>query len=317
MAALWRLLLLSALLAACELRCASAFRICAFNAHHFGESKSKNSVVMKTLVKIVTRCDVILLQEVRDSKRKALPTLLAQINRESRDQYDYVASERLGRTGSYQEQYAFFYRTGSVLVTGKYQFPDDRPGDKDAFAREPFVVKFKAPKTEIQEFVLIPQHTSPTNATKEMDALYDVLQDVRRMWKTENIILLGDFNADCGYLAKKNRDKVRIITDPNLKWLLPEDTDTTVRASTSCAYDRIVVNGRKLSNAVVPSSARAFNFQEEFRLTEDEALDVSDHYPVEVLLRSAAVPVKVRLRSAAVSLSCSLLLVLLMLLSQS
>lgn len=37
----------------------------------------------------------------------------------------------------------------------------------------------------IMDFVLIPQHTTPSNTTKELDALYDVLQQVRKMWKTE------------------------------------------------------------------------------------------------------------------------------------
>ncbi|KAA8591198.1 hypothetical protein FQN60_002141, partial [Etheostoma spectabile] len=39
--------------------------------------------------------------------------------------------------------------------------------------------------TDIKEFVLIPQHTTPANTTKELDALYDVLQDVKKRWKTE------------------------------------------------------------------------------------------------------------------------------------
>lgn len=39
--------------------------------------------------------------------------------------------------------------------------------------------------TVIGKFVLIPMHTSPTNATKEIDELYDVFQDVRQRWKTE------------------------------------------------------------------------------------------------------------------------------------
>ncbi|XP_055015802.1 deoxyribonuclease-1-like 1 isoform X2 [Boleophthalmus pectinirostris] len=279
-------LLLVFLFSLCNLHLTVAFRICAFNAYHFGESKSKNGQVMKTLVQIVSRCDVCLLQEVRDSKKKALPALLNQLNRGRGADYDYVASERLGRSEAYQEQYVFVYKTSSASVTGTYQYPDNRPGDQDAFAREPFVVRFRAPKTDIKEFVLIPQHTTPTNTTKELDALYDVLQDVKRMWKTENVMLLGDFNADCGYLAKKNRNKVRLITDSNLQWLIPDGSDTTVRESTNCAYDRIVVNGRKLFDSVVPSSAKAFNFQQEFRLSEDEALDVSDHYPVEVLLKS-------------------------------
>ncbi|TMS16349.1 Deoxyribonuclease gamma [Larimichthys crocea] len=280
------LLLLSFLVGVCDVQGASGFRICAFNLQHFGDSKSKKSTVMHTLTRIITRCDVCLLQEVRDSKGKALPQLLTNLNRyDSEHVYEAVASERLGRTESYQEQYVFVYRTGTVTVTGQYQYPDDKPGDVDAFAREPFVVRFKAPKTAIKEFVLIPQHTTPTNTTKELDALYDVLQDVKKMWKTENVMLLGDFNADCGYLAKKNRKNVRLITQEGLIWLIPDKTDTTVRSSTSCTYDRIVVNGESFARAVVPLSAKPFNFQKEYRLTEEQALEVSDHYPVEVLLK--------------------------------
>ncbi|XP_023198747.1 deoxyribonuclease-1-like [Xiphophorus maculatus] len=279
-------LLLSLLLGVADVRGGSEFRICAFNLHHFGESKSNKNEIMITLARIITRCDVCLLQEVRDRKGTAVSKLLQTIRRyDTRNQYDLLASERLGRKGSYQEQYVFVYRTNTVKVTDRYQYPDNMPGDEDAFSREPFVVRFKAPKTSIQEFVLIPQHTTPTNATKELDALYDVLQNVRRMWRTENVMLLGDFNADCGYLAKKNRDKVRLITDRSLHWLIGEDSDTTVKHSTSCSYDRIVIHGEKFNGAVVPSSAQPFNFQQEYRLTEEQALNVSDHYPVEVLLK--------------------------------
>nr|XP_046253965.1 deoxyribonuclease-1-like 1 isoform X2 [Scatophagus argus]XP_046253966.1 deoxyribonuclease-1-like 1 isoform X3 [Scatophagus argus] len=280
------ILLFSFLMGVCDVRGASDFRICAFNLHHFGESKTKKSNVMHTLTRIITRCDVCLLQEVRDSKQKALPQLVDHLNRyDTEHVYDAVASERLGRSDSYQEQYVFVYRTGTVTVTGQYQYPDNRPGDVDAFAREPFVVRFKAPNTVIKEFVLIPQHTTPANTTKELDALYDVLQDVKRMWKTEDVMLLGDFNADCGYLAKKNRKNVRLITEKSFFWLIPDKTDTTVRSSTSCTYDRIVVHGERFARAIVPFSAKPFNFQMEYRLREEEALEVSDHYPVEVLLK--------------------------------
>lgn len=39
--------------------------------------------------------------------------------------------------------------------------------------------------TVAKEFVLIPQHTTPSNATKEIDELYDVFVDVRERWKIE------------------------------------------------------------------------------------------------------------------------------------
>ncbi|XP_029362158.1 deoxyribonuclease-1-like 1 [Echeneis naucrates] len=279
------ILLISFLVGMKEVRGGSDFRVCAFNLHHFGDSKSKKSDVMHTITMIISRCDVCLLQEVRDSKGKALPTLLTQLNSyDHYHQYNAVASKRLGRSDSYQEQYVFVYRTDRVTVTGQYQYPDNRWGAVDAFSREPFVVRFRAPRTVIKEFVLIPQHTTPVNTTRELDALYDVLQDVRKMWKTENVILLGDFNADCGYLAKKNRKNVRLITEKALFWLIEDEIDTTVRSTTSCAYDRIVVHGEKFFRATVPLSAKPFNFQTEYRLTEEQALEVSDHYPVEVLL---------------------------------
>ncbi|KAF6732354.1 Deoxyribonuclease gamma [Oryzias melastigma] len=301
------LLLLSFLL---QVRAAYGdFRICAFNLQHFGESKSKKADVMQTLVRIITRCDVCLLQEVRDSRGTALPELLQQIRRfDPKHEYKSVSSERLGRSESYQEQYVFVYRSSTTAITGEYQYPDDLPGDEDAFSREPFVVRFKAPQTAVREFVLIPQHTTPANATKELDALYDVLQRVRKMWGNDNVMILGDFNADCSYLPKKNRKNVRLITDTSLSWLIPDTADTTVRSTTSCSYDRIVVHGETFNRAIVPSSAKAFNFQEEYSLTEKQALNVSDHYPVEVLLRV------LRTRSnnggGSFSMDCFMLLIL-------
>lgn len=43
-----------------------------------------------------------------------------------------------------------------MKVTGEYQYPDNRPGDVDAFSREPFVVRFKAPKTGEFSDTLLP-----------------------------------------------------------------------------------------------------------------------------------------------------------------
>ncbi|XP_028849877.1 deoxyribonuclease-1-like 1 isoform X2 [Denticeps clupeoides] len=265
-----------------------AFRICAFNVKSFGDSKSSDESVMSTLIRIVSRCDVCLLQEVRDTKRRAIPSLLDALNRfDRRHQYDYVASERLGRKQAYQEQYVFVYRTDSVSVRDRFQYPDTTPGDSDAFAREPFVVWLRAPSTVAKEFVLIPQHTSPSNATKEIDALYDVFVEIKRRWRIENVMLLGDFNADCGFVAKKNWKNVRLCADTSFLWLIGDAEDTTVKESTHCAYDRIVVHGESFKRAIVSDSARAFNFAKEFLLSEEQALLVSDHYPVEVELKTA------------------------------
>ncbi|KAJ3606974.1 hypothetical protein NHX12_026489 [Muraenolepis orangiensis] len=272
----------------CGVLGASGFRICAFNLHGFGESKSNNEEVMKTIVKIIVRCDVCVLQEVRDSKHKALPKLLSQLNSYNRRyQFDHVASERLGRSPAYQEQYVFVYRTDSVSVTAQYQYPDLFPGSVDVFAREPFIVRFSAPRTAIKSFVLVPLHSSPTNATKEIDSLFDVFVAVKKKWKTEKILFLGDFNAGCSYLPIKYRKDVRLLTDRRFQWLIDHDVDTTVRESTDCAYDRIVVHADSMGY-IVPRSAEPFLFPHEYHLTEEQALSVSDHYPVQVTLKSSS-----------------------------
>ncbi|KAK3547132.1 hypothetical protein QTP86_015600 [Hemibagrus guttatus] len=262
-----------------------AFKICAFNVQSFGGSKATDATVLHTVTQIVARCDVCLLQEVRDQKKTAIPRLINRLNNYERDHhYDYVSSGRLGRTPTYQEQYVFVFRTDSVSLIDAYQYPDTQKGDEDAFAREPFIVRFRAPKTVIGEFVLIPMHTSPSNATKEIDELYDVFEDVRRRWKTEDIMLLGDFNAACGYVAKKNRKKIRLYSD-EFSWLIDDKQDTTVRQTTDCAYDRIVVHGDWFLRAIVPFSAQPFNFASAYQIMEEEALRVSDHYPIEVELK--------------------------------
>uniref|UniRef100_A0A673Y825 Deoxyribonuclease n=1 Tax=Salmo trutta TaxID=8032 RepID=A0A673Y825_SALTR len=274
------LLLLLFLLSLSGVKPTSGFKICAFNVQSFGDSKSHNT-------EIVSRCDVCLLQEVRDSKQKAIPLLITELNRHnSQNQYDYVASERLGRTPSYQEQYVFVFRIGSVTVTDQYQYLDMLRGDEDAFSREPFIVRLHTRKTAIRDFVLVPQHTTPTNATKEIDALYDVFLDVKKKWKTEMVMFLGDFNADCGYVAKKNWQHVRLYSNQAFVWLIGDAEDTTVRETTTCAYDRYV-------SAFNPNQVRLLYITryvcQRLRLnTQPVALDVSDHYPVEVELKAGS-----------------------------
>ncbi|RXM29939.1 Organic solute transporter subunit alpha [Acipenser ruthenus] len=51
------------------------------------------------------------------------------------------------------------------------------------------------------------------------------------------------------------------------------------------SQSRIVVHGKEFLEGIVPNSARPFNFKKRFRLTEEEALEVSDHFPVEVDLK--------------------------------
>ncbi|KAM9855874.1 deoxyribonuclease I-like 1-like [Aulostomus maculatus] len=272
----------------CALNAALALKICAFNVKSFGESKANNKKVMGILLKILSRCDLCLVQEVRDSKGEAIQNLVKGLNRfDELNSYSYVESERLGRR-SYKEQYVYVYRDNMLKVKDHYQHPKLEAvgtNDTNVFSREPFIVRFHSPTTLVKDLVLIGQHTCPRTAMKEMDELYTVFRAVSKKWKTDNVIILGDLNAGCSYVTIKGWRVVRLRSDPKFHWLIGDDEDTTVREKTHCAYDRIIVHGREIISTVVPGSAQPFNFKENFHLTEEEALEVSDHFPVEVDLK--------------------------------
>ncbi|XP_041801393.1 deoxyribonuclease I-like 1-like isoform X7 [Chelmon rostratus] len=272
----------------CVLNGISSLKICAFNVQSFGESKANNKRVMGMLLKILSRCDVCLIQEVRDSKGEAVQALVKDLNRfDKSNSYSYVESERLGRK-TYKEQYVFIYRSNVLKVKEHYQYPKqegDGSNETATFSREPFIVRFHSPTTLVKDFVLIGHHTCPRNAMKEIDQLYTVFKGIHKKWKTDNVMILGDLNAGCSYVTIKGWRAVRLRSDPKFLWLIGDEQDTTVRERTHCAYDRIIVHGREIISCIVPGSAQPFNFKENFHLTEEEALEVSDHFPVEVDLK--------------------------------
>uniref|UniRef100_A0A3Q3BE52 Deoxyribonuclease n=2 Tax=Kryptolebias marmoratus TaxID=37003 RepID=A0A3Q3BE52_KRYMA len=272
----------------CVLSVTSALKICAFNVQSFGESKANNKRVMGILLKILSRCDLCLVQEVRDSKGEVIQALVKDLNRfDKSNSYSYLESERLGRK-SYKEQYVYIYRSNMLKVKEHYQYPKlegDGTNETEVFSREPFVVRFHSPTTQLKDFVLIGQHTSPKSAMKEIDELFTVVKRISKKWRTDNLMILGDLNAGCSYVTNKGWKGVRLRSDPTFRWLIGDEQDTTVREKTRCAYDRIVVHGQEVVSGVVPGSAQPFNFKETFHLTEAEALEVSDHFPVEVDLK--------------------------------
>ncbi|TSM44171.1 Deoxyribonuclease gamma [Bagarius yarrelli] len=241
-------------------------------------------------------------------------------------EYGYAISQRLGRK-SYKEQYGFIYRRKLVSVKSVYQYPDTQPEDIDAFAREPFVVWFSSPTTgkkkqpdflfclcdnniniintivmgvfpmwqhgsffyaaEIKDFVIIPIHTTPEAAVKEIDELHDVHRNVSQHWQSKNFIIMGDFNAACGYVPKKEWRNIRLRSDSSYVWLTDDKLDTSVKESTRCAYDRVVLHGKAMIQAVKPESVEVYDFKDAFGLTEQEALTVSDHFPLCINVNAA------------------------------
>ncbi|XP_029358014.1 deoxyribonuclease-1-like isoform X2 [Echeneis naucrates] len=230
-------------------------KVAAFNVKQLGINRINDEKVLNTLIEIVSRYSVMVLLEVLDSSGKAMDRFLTKLNQHRqnrRNPFTMESSIPLGRS-NYKEKFVFFYRESEVDLVDTFQYKERR----DVLAREPFVVKFRCLNTALRDLILIPVHSTPVDAALELDALANVVEAVRGKWRSNSIMILGDFNADGRYLSERTNESPM----------------------------RIVVYGRRMNNAVVPNSARVFNFSRAYHLSAQDAERISDHYPVEVELQ--------------------------------
>ncbi|KAL3974603.1 olfactory receptor [Sarotherodon galilaeus] len=226
-------------------------KIASFNAQRFGLTKVSDPAVLTSLVKIVSRYDIIVILEVVDVTGDSVRVLVEELNRvNTTHHYAQQLSTRLGRS-RYKEQFLFLYRDDVVDLIDCYQYDDDQVDDVDAFTREPYILYFKPHNTVLRDIMLIPVRTAPNDSKKELDELYDVFLVVKEKWKTDE------------------REEIRIRSDKNFHWLIGDNVDTMAKTSDHHAYDRIVVYGEDMLAAIVPNSAKPFNFHKEFQMTEE------------------------------------------------
>ena len=102
----------------------------------------------------------------------------------------------------------------------------------------------------LQEFTIIQGHIKPDNVLTalELDAYANLTEQVLSHGKflqtdfqelfpddpfPSDIIIAGDFNADGSYLSNSKQANLIFSTDENYYWLVEDNTDTTVAASSN------------------------------------------------------------------------------------
>lgn len=245
-------------------------KFAAFNLQIFGTSKADKPEVMEVLSKAIRSFDIVAVQEIRDASQTALPALKNAVNDMAGPKYDFVVSDRLGRTTS-KEQYAYFYNTQTMQQIGSpYTYPDSN----DLFQREPYVAEFKARNGNF-DFVLITIHTDPDTATQEINDLPAVVDDAKGRYQSEgDFIVMGDLNADCDYFNENSQSPLR---SSDYLWVINNSIDTTTK-STACTYDRIILASQAKTDFTGDSGV--FRFDQAYNLSYDMTVAVSDHYPV-------------------------------------
>lgn len=223
---------------------------------------------MNMLFRIIKRYDVVTIQEVRSKEQNVIPTLLSYVN-DADTEYDYIMSERLGRTGS-KEQYAFVYDTKTVDLIPDSSYVTDDPDD--VFEREPFVAFFRSGNFD---FKVVNNHIKPDDVPAELSQLAAVINDIYDSSSEKDVLVLGDMNADGSYFNEENL----VVIFPLWIQLVGNGEDTTVAVSDN-TYDRMMTRDTT-ANVEYTDASGVFRWDNEYGITDASFVKkVSDHYPV-------------------------------------
>ncbi|KAG2378863.1 hypothetical protein C9374_008011 [Naegleria lovaniensis] len=264
---------------------------CAFNIQILGKSKMEKQQVVSILLKILSRYDIIFVQEIRDGSDDSFASLVKALNQHvssNGKRYDYKVSERLGRSAS-KEQYGFIYNPDKVKCVKTIQFEDT----DNWFERAPFTFVFEFITTDAKlkgkQFAIIGCHIRPSAVAKELNYLTQVYDSFKGLPFYQNTIITGDFNADCSYLSKTALKTLTLNDSNRFKWLL--DEDSTV-ADSACSYDRFVVplafaNSKLSTSGFEIQNPKVFRYESELNVAKDLVKLVSDHYPIELKIQTS------------------------------
>lgn len=272
-------------------------RIATFNIQTFGNSKSRKPHVMQALAHVIRLFDVVAIQEIRTKDDYFIPKFLRDyVNQAPGVAYDALVSSRLGRTAS-KEQYAFIYNTAKIETAPGFSFVT--PDPEDRLHREPHVALFRTriqPVDRAFTFALMNIHTDPdlvkTDGVKEpneLDALYDFYRMVQQTpfggGYEDDVILLGDLNTGVparGPHTPNERSRSLLRSDLRLLAKVPGIRPLILDQATNTRGHRLHDNLLIPTNATseYTGSSGVIDLQSLFRITQDQAKQISDHLPV-------------------------------------
>lgn len=253
-------------------------RVATFNIQIFGKKKSSDASVMKTLAEIMLQFDVIAIQEVRGGDATPIRVLIDLI-RASGGRYAATISEPIGRT-SQTESYAYVWDESRIQFIPNSAYVIQDPADR--IHREPMVASFEARIGSADgrrpfRFTLVNVHTSPSEVApsapqNEMNVLDDVFVRVRQYdfesSKEDDCILLGDLNVNTAGLRELGQI-------PGIESVAGDIKTNTRRTKT---YDHILMD--RMVTREYTGRFGVLDFQNDLKLSEEQALRVSDHQPL-------------------------------------
>jgi len=254
-----------------------AIRIATFDLDGLDDNRLANPKICEGLVRMLSRFDVVALQNIHSTNRGVLVRLKDQINAGGRS-FDFVTCPELDRDAAEVYNAMLFDATVVEVDGGSVHSVEAPPG---TFHVRPLVAEFRVrgpPAAEAFTFALVDVLVDPRRGPQELDALAQVYRAARENGVVrspqggshgeDDIIMLGDLEADPDHLG-------RLGGVPNLTAAVSGVPTTTrgTRLSDNILFDR---------RATVEYTGRSgvLDMVRELDLTPQEALDISQHLPV-------------------------------------
>lgn len=246
-----------------------------FNIQSLGKTKMSKPAVVGALVDIVHRFDILAIQELRDKDQTVIPEFLEYINRNGAAYAASVGPRQgyvvAGKTTRYFEQSVFIYDTQTIEIVGDSYAAIDRA---NVMHRPPYVSQFRCktnnPNQQPFSFCLMNVHIDPDDAHREFVAMQPIIAEIYQQHPREDdFILLGDFNDEPHKYARYQWMRQQQAALPP-QW----KTNTAMTK----AYDNIVFD--RAFTAEFSGQAGVMNLMEEYRISKDDAKNISDHMPV-------------------------------------
>jgi endonuclease/exonuclease/phosphatase family metal-dependent hydrolase len=168
-----------------------ALKILTWNIQDLG--RSKNAEEIASIVRIIKEHDIIAIQEVvaKDpAGAQAVAKIVNELNRLG-SKWDYSISNPTKSPSSYvSERYAYIWKTSKLKLVSKATLDETL---ENSIEREPYLAKFEIKKTKIA-FYFISIHARVRSRNPEIEIAN--FKEYPKRLKTNNIIILGDFNLN-------------------------------------------------------------------------------------------------------------------------
>ena len=248
--------------------------IATFSIQDFGETKSLDAGIMSVLASVISRFDVVAIQGVV-GKGASISALMRQLQ-STGGQFGSQVSSPVGRDGVMQS-FAFVWDETRIQLKPNSAYVVQDPADRMHF--QPMVASFEtrfgaSGGRNPFRFTLINVRANPADVIasspmNEINVLDDVFLSVRQYGYQEtgeeDCILLGDLSVNTSGLGELGRI-------PNLISVAGNSPTDTVQSRT---LDHILID--QTTTREYTGRYGLVDLQQQFGLTQEQALSVSDH----------------------------------------